>query len=489
MTTVARLLLFGTVLGAAGVAVGQPMIDPAQMSGIPRPDPQVPAGTVTVRLIRGELSNRVTGHAVELVDGAGKALSAKTDENGRATFSGLSGGPFTAKAKDDDGSELTSQPIELPDGAGVRVMLVFAKAGGADGLGRPDKKVPPGTIIVKAQDGDGKPLAGLDVTLGQARAGEQQVRELKAKTDENGEATFTGLDAKPTSGYLAEIIRDGTRYAGKPFRLSENMGSRVAIEVRPVTRDLSQLQIGPGSHFIFEINDDAVQVSEVLRVMNTGTSAVEVPGGLHLPLPDKAVSAQAGPQAPPSFHVNGHDAWWTGPLPPGDTELQIIYLLAYAGDRVEVKQRTPIALSDIAVVTEKIDGMEVSGHNARSEERELQGRKLVLYRGDGVPAGGTIELTITGLPHQSPLARYAAGVVALLVFVGLLAYALTAPSAKRGRRALEQRRDHLLDELAALERSTASGGETGSRDSKRAKKIDELKDKLAKLYQELDEVA
>ena len=48
-------------------ALAQPMmIDPSKMSGIPRPDPQVPEGTITVRLIRGELSNRVVNHPVEL---------------------------------------------------------------------------------------------------------------------------------------------------------------------------------------------------------------------------------------------------------------------------------------------------------------------------------------------------------------------------------------------------------------------------------------
>src|SRR5439155_7913156 len=49
-------------------ALAQPMmVDPSKMSGIPRADPQVPAGTITVRLIRGELSNRVTNHPVELL--------------------------------------------------------------------------------------------------------------------------------------------------------------------------------------------------------------------------------------------------------------------------------------------------------------------------------------------------------------------------------------------------------------------------------------
>jgi hypothetical protein len=128
------LLLFSSV------AVAQPMMmDPSKMSGISRPDPQVPAGTITVRLIRGQLSNRMTGVDVALVGADGKNYKQKTDDQGRATFAGLAApGPYTAKATDGV-EELASQPIELQSDMGSRVMLVFQpKAGTADGVARPD---------------------------------------------------------------------------------------------------------------------------------------------------------------------------------------------------------------------------------------------------------------------------------------------------------------------------------------------------------------
>src|SRR4029450_7359935 len=45
------------------------MPDPKQMSGIPRPVTDLPAGHVSVRLIRGQLSNNIQGHPVEIVGG------------------------------------------------------------------------------------------------------------------------------------------------------------------------------------------------------------------------------------------------------------------------------------------------------------------------------------------------------------------------------------------------------------------------------------
>src|SRR5262249_34864319 len=163
-------------------------------------------------------------------------------------------GPYQARATD-GGEELTSQSIELPADVGVRVMLVFAPKGGVpDGVARPDKQLPAGTIVVRAVDG-GEPLKGLDVVLGEARAGERGVKEFRGKTDAEGEAKFTDLKPEAKTGYLVRVMRDGAPFMSKPFQLQGNLGARVTLDVRPVSHDLSALRIGPGSHFIFEVTD------------------------------------------------------------------------------------------------------------------------------------------------------------------------------------------------------------------------------------------
>lgn len=473
-----KRLSFALWVLVAAPALAQPMmVDPAQMSGIPRPDPQVPAGTVTVRLIRGELQNRMVGHEVELRHDKGEVKKAKTDDQGRATFEGVSGGPWFARAAADD-VEVVSQAIELPPQIGVRVMLVFPRPDAPDGIGRPDKKIPPGTIIVKAVDGDGQPLAGVEVVLGHARAGENTVRELKGRTDAAGEAKFEGLDAKTNSGYLVQVIRDGAQFVSKPFKLVENAGSRVIIEARPTVKDTSQLQIGPGSHLAFEVRDDAIEVFEMWRLENLGTSAVDAPGGLHIPLPEKAVNAQVGPQAPPNFSIAGKEAVWKGPLPPGVTDLQVAFVLPYRGDSAEIRQATPVRFAEVNVVTEKIDGMTVTGDGFTSEEREMQGRKLVLYRGAGTTAGGELVITIGGLPHANPTWRYVAALVAVLIVVGFGVVAARGGAATSHRAALEQRRDELLEELTALEV-----------EGKKGKRGEELRQELQRLYKEIDEAS
>ena len=58
------------------------MPDPKQMAGIPRPVDDLPTGSMSVRLIRGQLSNNIADHPVELHFGNGRVLTVKTDDAG-----------------------------------------------------------------------------------------------------------------------------------------------------------------------------------------------------------------------------------------------------------------------------------------------------------------------------------------------------------------------------------------------------------------------
>jgi hypothetical protein len=124
-----HVLLNICLLGVLGVLCGERVLaqfempDPKQMSGIPRPDGQMPAGSVSVRLIRGDLSNNITGHPVELHIGD-KVQTVKTDENGRADFSGLTPGSSATAIAVVDGERLESQAFPIQAQGGVRLMLV-----------------------------------------------------------------------------------------------------------------------------------------------------------------------------------------------------------------------------------------------------------------------------------------------------------------------------------------------------------------------------
>jgi hypothetical protein len=116
---------------AALSALAQP--DPRQMSGIPRPDPNLSDGAITVRVIRGSFANNVAGQVVELRAGD-RVSTADTDTEGRATFLSLNPGEQVTVATELDGAVLESLPFAAPGRGGVAVLLVgtAGDAGTAD---------------------------------------------------------------------------------------------------------------------------------------------------------------------------------------------------------------------------------------------------------------------------------------------------------------------------------------------------------------------
>lgn len=100
------------------------MPDARQMSGVPLPWPDSPVGSLTVRVIRGALTNPIVNQTVEITGGAASKQS--TNESGRAEFTGLAPGTRVTAFTVVDGQRIESQEIVLPAAGGIRVMLVAA---------------------------------------------------------------------------------------------------------------------------------------------------------------------------------------------------------------------------------------------------------------------------------------------------------------------------------------------------------------------------
>lgn len=128
------------------------------MSGIPLQTGDVPDGTVIVRVVRGDLSNAVTSHLVEL-SVSGEVRTATTDESGRAEFTGLRAGTSLKAWVVLDGSRIESQQFVVPASGGVRLLLVSGsgaeagsqrESGSAATEGAPRQAIP-GSIVIGGQ--------------------------------------------------------------------------------------------------------------------------------------------------------------------------------------------------------------------------------------------------------------------------------------------------------------------------------------------------
>jgi hypothetical protein len=476
------------------------MPDPSQMSGIPRPDPSVPAGRLSIRVLRGDFAHPMVGQEVQL-DGTGGPRSAKVDETAHAVFDGLAiGETYTAHATAGD-QTVTSQPVEMPPSSGVKLMLVFkpdAKAllGEHDGVARADKALPAGAIALSVVDGDDKPAAGLEAILAHTTADNvSKIDEKRARTDAQGNVRFDGLAVSARDGYLVAIKGDGIDATSKPFRPDGAAGMRLGLRALRGTRDPQVLAIGRQSHLIVEVRDDDVAVTENLVLSNQATDPFDAgPGGLRFPLPDGAKGAELGPDAPAGLALDGNALVLKGRLPPGDAHVVVGFVLPQEGNAVWLRQTLPVAMEQLVIATDRYEGMDVDGDGLSRTDREMGGRSFWLITGGAVPAGGAIDVRLSGLPHRSPWARYLVAALAALVALWGLGAALGGTTSAPSRVELDRKRGALLDELAALDgaaeidAASAKPGRVPSakQESKRARRREELLGQLEQVYRDLD---
>ncbi|MBX7079460.1 MAG: DUF4198 domain-containing protein [Nannocystaceae bacterium] len=284
-------LLLGAWVSSPTVSAG-PAIDPRAMSGIPRADPQLAAGSITVRVLDGGFDAPAVDVEVTLAltgaDGSTASRTAKTDAQGRASFEGLSGfigGSAIAKATR-GGVELTSQPMELYAEAGTRVMLVAAGSGAAaaprhgepggpevpmPGNAFPLEGTPAGELVVGTFDLDArKPLPGVEVTL-ELTLPDGTTQTRKATSDERGKSAFPGL--------LPPALAEGTKLAvsatlvpgaaaqrSAPFQMDPKIGMAVVLakgEFKPQASAPAQQQGPaplPGPRFVPGLPQGTVRV-------------------------------------------------------------------------------------------------------------------------------------------------------------------------------------------------------------------------------------
>jgi hypothetical protein len=125
------------------------MPDARAMSGIPRPVTDLPDGSISVRVIRGELSNNISNQPVQLRVGD-KVLTAKTDEAGRAQFDNVTPGAAVKASTDVAGEHLESQEFQAPPRGGIRLMLVATDPSKSPAA-QPDAPAVKGDVVLGAE--------------------------------------------------------------------------------------------------------------------------------------------------------------------------------------------------------------------------------------------------------------------------------------------------------------------------------------------------
>ena len=340
------------------------MPDPRQMSGQPLPVGDLAVGTVTARVIRGQLSNPLGGQTVELAIG-GATRTAKTDGSGRATFTGLAPGSRVKLGVTVDGERVESRDFAIPDAGGIRVMLVATDPAAA---------------------------------------------------------------------------KEETRLAQQP----------------PVA---GTVVLGGESRFVVELGDDALNVFNIMQIVNSGRQPVQA-GPLVFELPSGAVGVGLMEGSPAGAVAAGTKVTVPGPFPPGATLLQFAYAMPMGRESIVIEQKLPAALPQLSVVVQKVGAMQlVSAQVAQRREMPAEGHTYIVGQGGALKAGDTVSLTLSGLPSRPMWPRaFAVTIAAAIVIAGAWAASRRSPSGTApSSRSLQSRREKLFAELASLEAQRRKG--------------------------------
>jgi 5-hydroxyisourate hydrolase-like protein (transthyretin family) len=393
--------------GAPAEAAPPPMMDPSAMSGIPRPDPKLPAGTVTVRCLgKAGFSAPAVDTEVTLevtaADGSVKTFTAKTQAQGRATFDQLSeliGSTAVAKVTL-GGAEVASGSIPILPQTGTAVMLVEgasakaaapppARPGGEPAIPAPGNAfaldgMAVGTLTIGTFDLDArKPVANVVVKLTiTPPEGEPVVRELT--TDGRGKAVFEDLmpPTTPEGATLtaeAMLVAGGTLRKSQPFTMSTEKGMALVLaegaeqfqsgaaaapaqgqppqraERRPLPgpRILRTLPSGSVRISLWDAADQPIASQKVMVVKKAATGAVQK---------FRAVSGPDGTVVIPDVPVRGDSLYFVESIY-GNAPFQSSFFGMDERGGIDVQMRLFETTNDPSVVRSAVQYDIVEGEN------------------------------------------------------------------------------------------------------------------------------
>jgi hypothetical protein len=245
---------------------------------------------------------------------------------------------------------------------------------------------------------------------------------------------------------------------------------------------------GDQTRVIIERVDDALQVYYILDIRNPAGEPVIPAAAVTIELPSGATSPTVLNGGPKAVAL-GDRITVAGPFDPGPTPVEVAYRMPYSSGDVRIDQSLPLQLDGVAVLIRKTGELALTSPQLPAvQERNFEGDTYILAQGQKLAAGSTLSMSISGLPHHTPVPRR----VALGLAIGVLLTAVWASmkpprdvaSASRVKQ-LTGKREKIFSELVRLEQQRRAGQVDPSRYAERRPA---LIAQLERVYRDLDAV-
>jgi hypothetical protein len=249
-----------------------------------------------------------------------------------------------------------------------------------------------------------------------------------------------------------------------PFGLSANGGKRAVLHAFEASASLdSSMIVVMGSYVFLSLREDAIQVEQLIKVLNMGRVAWLADMPVHLPEGFKAFNKRETSDDARIEELPGTGAAIRGTFPPGERDLLFNYQVPLAGEEGQTLTiRLPQRVSQAQVLAEASRSMSLAVKGFPEPKRETREGKRLIHTERAARKPGeasTLEITLSGLPTHGN-GRWIAVALAVLALAGGVYYFVetgTGPPDEDARRDLAEAKAALLDEIVALERAHKQG--------------------------------
>jgi mono/diheme cytochrome c family protein len=325
-----------------------------------------------------------------------------------------------------------------------------------------------GDIVVQLVNGTGGDVpADLDVTL----YGFDDMQIAYSQTMQSGEGgnyLFKDVEMPAGRAYLAAVDYQGSTYGSDVAVAEDSTGPMtLPVVIYEAMADTSVLTTDRIHIFFDFVDPDKVQVSELFIISNPTDRAIiaEEEGGpvVRFSLPEGAENLEFQEGALGERYIQTEDGFAdTLRVTPGFGEYQVLFAYELPYNRsLEFTQDINLSANALVVLLPDV-GVRVKSESIQEEgTQDVQGTPYLMYSGDGLSAGSTLTLSLSGKPKIGGASLTTTGTQTnLIVGIGAFGVALIVAGVwlymrgKRSRSAAEVPDAELAGE-AELDASTA----------------------------------
>jgi hypothetical protein len=319
-----------------------------------------------------------------------------------------------------------------------------------------------GVVVVETKAPAATSLDSLHASLIEWHQGQGWSYEIvdRRPLDSSGITRFEGISFQEGKTLSVAVDYEGVPHASSLFRLANDAGKRVRIQLFPLTTDMDRAQVGVRTFLLLEPRDHNIAVEQLFQFSNLSQETFRMTG-IPIRLPAKAKGMTISPGQLSFKEVPGNGVILEGIVPPGVVESTLQYQLPYPNtNSLSLEFGMPPRVADLRIMAAFGPGLQMSVPELPRPKASFdeKGRRILVIQHTLQPSDDQVEtlvVGIDGLPAKGHY-RWIAMLFTFLLMAGGLVSSLIAPKhSPQSRHDLEEKRKSILKNVGQIEEERA----------------------------------